>query len=79
MAGLVELSVAPHWMFTLTDTYNVGKTNLNYYSAMVTYVYKANRFALSYGRNREGYNCAGGVCRWIPATKGFSLSYNYTF
>lgn len=79
MAALVELSLAPHWMFTLTDTYNVGVTNLNYYSAMVTYNYRANRFSLSYGRNRAGFNCAGGVCRWVPATKGFSLTYNYTF
>lgn len=79
MAALVELSLAPHWMFTVTDTYNVGVTKLNYYSAMVTYNYKANRFSLSYGRNRAGFNCAGGVCRWIPATKGFSLTYNYTF
>lgn len=79
MAALVELSLAPHWMFTVTDTYNVGVTKLNYYNAMVTYNYKANRFSLSYGRNRAGFNCAGGVCRWIPATKGFSLTYNYTF
>ncbi len=79
MAGLIELSLAPHWMFTLTDTYNVGVTNLNYYSAMVTYNYRANRFSLSFGRNRAGFNCAGGVCRWVPATKGFSLTYNYTF
>ncbi len=79
IAGLIELSLAPHWMFTVTDTYNLGETKLNYYSAMVTYNYRANRFALSFGRNREGYNCAGGVCRWVPATKGFTLTYNYTF
>ena len=79
IAGLVEVSFAPHWMITLTDTYNSGTTKQNYYSAMVTYVYKANRFALSFGRVREGYNCSGGVCRWVPATKGFNLSYNYTF
>lgn len=79
MAGLIELSLAPHWMFTLTDTYNVGVTKLNYYSAMVTYNYRANRFSLSFGRNRAGFNCAGGVCRWVPATKGFSFTYNYTF
>lgn len=82
MAGLVEVSFAPHWMITLTDTYNVGNKageKLNYYSAMVTYNVGANRFSLSYGRNREGYNCSGGVCRWVPATKGFSLTYNYTF
>lgn len=79
VAGLVELSVAPNWMFTFTDTYNVGETNLNYYSALVTYNYKANRFQVGYGRTRAGYNCSGGVCRWVPASKGFTIAYNYTF
>lgn len=79
MAALVELSVAPHWMFTLTDTYNCGDTKINYYSALITYNLKANRFTFGYGRTRAGYNCSGGVCRWVPATKGFTISYNYTF
>ena len=79
LAGLVELSLAPHWMITLTDTWNVGKTNLNYYEGMVTYNLKANRFTFGYGRTRAGYNCSGGVCRYVPATKGFKVTYNYTF
>ena len=77
LAGLVELSLAPHWMFTVTDTWNLS--GHDYYSAMVTYNYRANRFSLSYGRTRAGYNCSGGVCRWVPATKGFSVTYNFTF
>lgn len=82
MAALVEVSFAPHWMITLTDTYNNGNKNgkkLNYYSAMLTYNYRANRFSLSFGRTREGFDCSGGVCRLVPATKGFHLTYNYTF
>ena len=79
IAGLVELSVAPDWMFTITDTYNIGETNLNYYIALVTYTYKANRFQVGYGRTRAGYNCSGGVCRWVPASKGFTIAYNYNF
>lgn len=79
ISALVEASFAPHWMVTLTDTKNFGGSKLNYYSAMVTYVYRANRFSLSFGRTRAGFNCSGGVCRWVPATKGFSLTYNYAF
>lgn len=78
-ATVAELSLAPHWMLTYTDTYNLGKTKINYYTAMVTYNVKANRFTLSFGRNRAGFNCAGGVCRWVPATKGFSFTYSYNF
>lgn len=78
IAGLVELSFAPHWMVTVTDTWNSGLNN-NFYNVMVTYNLKSNRFTLGYGRTREGYNCSGGVCRWVPETKGFSVTYNYTF
>lgn len=79
VCGLAELSLAPHWMFTLSDNYNCGVTKEHYYTAMVTFNYRANRFGLSFARNRAGFNCSGGVCRWVPASKGFSLSYNYTF
>lgn len=78
IAGLVEMSFAPHWMVTLTDTWNSAR-NDNFYNVMLTYTLKSNRFTLGYGRTREGYNCSGGVCRWVPETKGFSVTYNYTF
>ena len=77
--GLAELSWAPHWMFTLSDTWNCGETKLHYYQGLVTYTLKAHRIQAGYGRTMAGYNCSGGVCRWVPATKGFTLSYNYTF
>lgn len=77
-AGLIELSLAPHWMITVTDQYNSGKDN-NYYEVLGTYSYKANRFTFGYGKVKEGYNCSGGVCRWVPETEGFKVTYNYTF
>ena len=77
--GLGELSLAPHWMFTLSDLYNVGNTRVHYYQGYVTYSGGAHRLQLGYGRTRAGFNCSGGVCRYIPATKGFTLSYNYNF
>ncbi len=77
--GLAELSFAPHWMFTVSDQWNCGETDLHYYQALVTYNLKAHRFQLGYGRTDDGFNCSGGVCRWVPASKGFTFSYNYTF
>jgi len=77
--GLLELSVNPHWMFTVSDMYNVGETHNHYYQAGATYNLGAHRLQFAYGRTRAGFNCTGGVCRWIPATKGFTLSYNYNF
>lgn len=77
--ALAELSLAPHWMFTLSDLYNLGNTHAHYYQGFVTYNGGAHRLQLGYGRTRAGFNCSGGVCRYIPATKGMTLSYNYNF
>ncbi len=77
--GLAELSWAPHWMFTLSDMWNCGVTKVHYYQALVTYSLKSHRIQAGYGRTNAGFNCSGGVCRWVPATRGFTLSYNYTF
>ena len=77
--GLAELSWAPHWMFTVSDMWNCGETKVHYYQALVTYSLKSHRIQAGYGRTNAGYNCSGGVCRWVPATRGFTLSYNYSF
>ena len=77
--GLLELSWAPHWMFTVSDMYNSGETNLHYYQGLVTYNVKSHRIQLGYGRTRAGYNCAGGVCRYVPASRGVTVTYNYNF
>ena len=77
--GLLELSVLPNWMFTISDEYNSGETNIHYYSGFVTFNKGAHRVQLGYGRTRAGFNCSGGVCRMVPASKGFTMSYNYNF
>ena len=77
--ALAELSLVPHWMITVSDMYNSGETNTHYYQGLVTYNTGAHRLQAGYGRTRAGYNCSGGVCRWIPAQRGFTLSYNYNF
>lgn len=77
--GLVEFSVMPHFMFTLSDMWNCGVTKNHYYMGSVTYTHKAHRLQVGYGRTRAGYNCSGGVCRYVPATKGAQVSYNFSF
>ncbi len=77
--GLLELSLVPHFMVTVSDMYNVGETNLHYYQGLVTYNAGAHRLQVGYGRTRAGFNCSGGVCRYVPASKGFTISYNYNF
>ncbi len=77
--GLVELSVAPYLMFTLSDMWNCGDTGTHYYMGGITGNYRSNRLMLSYGRTREGFNCSGGVCRKVPSTHGFQIAYTYNF
>lgn len=77
--GLLELSIVPHWMVTVADMYNCGETGVHYYQGLVTFSTGAHRLQAGYGRTRAGYNCAGGVCRYVPASRGFTLSYHYNF
>lgn len=77
--GLAELSVLPYLMFTVSDQWNHGDTGIHYYMGAVTGTYKSNRLMVSYGRTRAGFNCSGGVCRYVPATRGFQVAYSYNF
>ena len=77
--GLLELSLVPHWMITVSDQYNVSQSHNHYYMGQVTYTTGGHRIQVGYGRVQEGYNCSGGVCRYVPASKGLTLSYNYNF
>lgn len=77
--GLLELSVLPYFMFTVSDMWNNGATDLHYYMGSVTFNYKSHRLMAGYGRTRAGYNCSGGVCRFVPASRGVQVSYNYNF
>lgn len=84
--GLIELSLAPYLMFTVSD--QIGRCEpvaceygdvTHYYNLSVTGNYKGHRLQIGYGRTKSGYNCSGGVCRFIPASKGLTVSYNYNF
>ena len=85
--GLLELAVRPHFMFTVSDMYNAKVPNTDetatskqhFYMVSGCYTHGAHRLQLSYGKTRAGYNCTGGVCRYVPASKGLQVSYNFNF
>jgi hypothetical protein len=79
LCGIIEVSLLPSLMFTVSDMYNAGKTDIHYYKVLVSYTYNAHFIQLGYGRTRAGRDCSGGVCRDVPASRGFTLSYNYNF
>lgn len=66
-------------MISVSDEYNCGETNIHYYQGSVTFNKNSHRIQLGYGRTREGFNCSGGVCRYVPASRGVTISYNYNF
>ncbi|MDD4148621.1 MAG: DUF6029 family protein, partial [Bacteroidales bacterium] len=80
--GLIELTI-PKWFFTVFDNWNYGNPDSNnrphYLSAGFGFVSGGNRIQLTYGKQREGVMCIGGVCRNVPASNGFSLSISSTF
>lgn len=58
-----------------TDEYNL----LHYYQVGASFTHSRYRVQLSYGRNRAGYVCSGGVCRYQPAYTGVNLSLTASF
>lgn len=79
IAGLVEFNLAPSWSFYVSDMYNFGLTKKNYYNAGFSYSHNRTRVQLSYGRNRAGYICSGGVCRYSPEYTGVNLVLTSSF
>ena len=79
VAGLVEFSLAPHWSFYVQDMYNIGMTKRHYYNGGFSYTHNRTRVQLSYGRNRAGFICSGGVCRYSPAYTGVNLMLTSSF
>ncbi len=89
--GLVELNLAPHWSFVVSDMYNASpgknspvnkngeKLKLHYPRVDVFYTVRSNRFSFSYIKQVEGVVCTGGICRLEPAFSGVRVSVSSTF
>lgn len=78
-AALAEFNLAPRWSFFVSDMFNHGREKVHYYNAGVSFTHSRTRLAVSYGRNREGYICSGGVCRLMPAYTGANISLTTSF
>ncbi len=81
--ALYELNLYQHWSLSGQWMYNIGyapdATNEHYYTAGLTFTYGAHRANIGYTKTREGFNCSGGVCRFVPQMKGVCASYSFTF
>lgn len=81
--ALAEYSISPNWFFTVQDQYNFNNpksdNTYHYYTFGVAYAKSATRVSVSYGRQREGIICVGGVCRQVPASSGLNLTITSSF
>lgn len=81
--GLVEYWVNSNWYIGVGDQYNYGNDHVDqryhYYNVSTGYIKDANRIELSYGKQREGIFCVGGVCRNVPASNGVTLTITSSF
>ena len=79
--GLAEYTISPHYFFAVQNLYNYGNTDkkLSYPTVSAGYNKGTSRFALSYGKQRAGIFCVGGVCRNVPASNGLSLNITSSF
>jgi hypothetical protein len=81
--ALFEYSIAPSWFFSVADQYNYGNeaTDKRFHYPLVAAGYNndANRIQISYGKQRAGIVCVGGVCRPVPASNGFTVTITSSF
>ncbi len=51
----------------------------HYLTVGSAYRFKSSRVAVSYGRQRGGLVCVGGVCRFVPESTGLTIGFNTAF
>ena len=89
---MLEYNHNINWSIFVMDMYNYGYDKssklidhetdpfkIHFYNTGVTYRKNSSRFSLGYGRQRGGLVCAGGVCRFVPASTGVSFTISTTF
>jgi len=80
---LVEYNISPKWFFAVMDQYNYGNPvegrRLHYLIGSAGYLFGNSRVMATYGKQRAGIFCIGGVCRTVPATNGLTLTFTSSF
>ncbi len=78
-----EYNISPSWFFSIMDEWNYGNPvndlKIHYYNVAMGYSQGTNRLSLRYGRQREGLLCVGGVCRYVPASTGLTITLTSSF
>lgn len=81
--GLLELTIGENFFIAGMDQWNYGNVDphhrTHYYNAQIGFMKGTNRIVFGYGKQRAGIFCVGGVCRFVPASNGFTISITSSF
>lgn len=81
--ALIEYNISPKFFLAVMDQWNYGNPiesqRLHYLIGSAGYIMGASRLMVTYGRQREGIFCIGGVCRPVPATNGLTVTFTSSF
>jgi hypothetical protein len=81
--ALIEYNISPKFFFAVMDQWNYGNSieslQLHYLIGSAGYIMGASRIMVTYGKQREGIFCIGGVCRPVPATNGLTVTFTSSF
>ncbi|WP_298754952.1 DUF6029 family protein [uncultured Psychroserpens sp.] len=81
--GTLEYNFSSRLSVFATDIWNYGNPDedrqIHYYTFGGSFTKGATRVMASYGRQRGGLVCVGGICRFVPENTGFSLSLSTSF
>ena len=81
--ALIEYNISPKFFFAVMDQWNYGNPNpgkrLHYLIGSAGYIVGSSRIMVTYGKQREGIFCIGGVCRPVPATNGLTVTFTSSF
>jgi hypothetical protein len=83
VTGLVEWTPSSNWFVVVADQVNYNNPDesrrVHYYYGSIIHVSGPTRVTVSYGRQRAGIFCAGGVCRFVPSANALSISISTSF
>jgi hypothetical protein len=83
VGGTLEFNPNENFSVYVWDIYNYGsdkpEEQVHYLNFGGSYRKGRYRVAVNYGRQRGGLVCVGGVCRFVPESSGFTLSFNTSF
>lgn len=80
---ILEYTISPNWFFSFVGQYNYGHPDPNlrvlYPIGVVGRIWGSTRLQVAYGRQNAGLFCVGGVCRFVPASNGLTVTFTHSF